>query len=147
MAKLLWFDNDLDYLEPYVRELREAGHEVKTVGTLAEADEELSGRVFDLLILDVMIPTRTAAEELLYPPAETERGNATGLVYFNRWRDRLKAAGTKVLVLTVRLDSRILAAFNKSGIPKSAVARKLDLRTVDDFTGRVGQILKSAPQF
>jgi CheY-like chemotaxis protein len=145
MAKqILWFDNDLDYLVPYVSELQEAGHEVTTVGSLADADRELSTRSYDLLILDVMIPTRTAEEERTYPPDETDRGNSTGLLYYKRWHDRLKSAGTRVLVLTVRLDSRILAAFGAAGIPKSAVARKLDLRTVEDFTTRVSQILKAA---
>ena len=63
------------------------------------------------------------------------------MLYYRKWRDRLKASGTKVLVLTVRLDTRILAAFGEAGIPKSAIARKLDLRKVHEFIARVDQIL------
>jgi len=138
--KVLWFDNDLDYLEPYVTELREAGHTVTTVGTLADADRELSANQFDLLILDVMIPTRSADEERLYPPTETDRGTSTGLLYYNKWKAHLHTAGTKIFILTVRLDKNIRAAFIDAGVPKWAVARKLDLRTVDDFTCKINQI-------
>lgn len=142
--RVLWFDNDLDYLAQYVTELQEAGHTVMTVGSLADADRELTTSAYDLLILDVMIPTKSAEEEVAYPPEATARGTSTGLLYYRKWRDRLKAAGTRVLILTVRLDVNIRAAFIQAGVPASAVAKKLDLRNVDDFMQRVTQIL-SAP--
>ena len=145
MGRILWFDNDLDYLEPYVEELRDQGHGVTTVGTLADADLELTNSVYDLLILDVMIPTHSEEEEERYPPDATNKGTSTGLLYYRTWRDRLQQSGTATLVLTVRLDSTIRQPFIDAGLPPSAVARKMDVRDVNDFMKKVEQALSQRP--
>jgi CheY-like chemotaxis protein len=138
---ILWFDNDLDYLEPYAAVLREAGYSLTTVGRLRDADRELGSKRYDLLILDVMIPTQSEDEELRYPPEATNRCNDTGLLYYQTWREKLAKAGTAVLILTVRPDARIREMFKQAGAPTSAVSTKYNLREVDDFMKKVEQVL------
>jgi len=139
--RILWFDNDLDFLPPYADALRDEGHRVTAVGTLADADRELAASRYDLLILDVMIPTHSEVEEQQYPPEATNKGTETGLLYYRTWRDRLTKAGTAVLILTVRPDSNIRQMFKDAGAPAAAISTKLDLRNVNDFITKVEQVL------
>lgn len=103
MAKtILWLDNDPGSTHSYVQMLRRIGYQVESVDTLMKGEEALGERHYDLLLLDVMIPTRGIAEEARYPPEETKMGYEAGFAFFEKMRDRLHAAGTKVMLLSVR---------------------------------------------
>ena len=141
MSKILWFDNDSGSLVPYVNGLRQTGHEVTAVTTIAAAEEAIGGQNFDLLILDVMIPTKTEDEEKEYPPSETDFGHKTGLILYRKQREHLKGVGTRVLVMTVRLDSGIVAEFIASGLPKGNFATKVTLRDAHDFMAKINEVL------
>jgi CheY-like chemotaxis protein len=52
LLRLLWVDDHIDALLPYVTRLRESGFDVFLASTVHEAETMLSERVFDLLILD-----------------------------------------------------------------------------------------------
>ena len=141
MANILWFDNDPGPLKPYVEGLRMSGHAVTPVTTIADAKAAIGAQDFDLLILDVMIPTKTEAEEAEYKPSETDVGHKTGLVLYRKQREHLTKVGTRVLVLTVRPDSGIVAEFMEAGLPKSNFATKVTLREARDFMAKVNEVL------
>ena len=144
MSKILWVDNDPAYIDPYVSALVDRGDEIKIVTTARAADSVLDKETYDLVILDVMIPTRSAEEEEIYNPEETDNGLKTGLVFYRRNRQRLMLTDTPILVLTVRLDRLILDEFLKEGLPAECFRTKMSLREVDKFIDRVASLIEKA---
>ncbi|MCP4677395.1 MAG: hypothetical protein GY854_18150 [Deltaproteobacteria bacterium] len=138
---VLWFDNDPAMIEPYSAALRDEGYTVTIARSITEANSALESETFDLLILDVMIPTFDDAEEEEFSPEETDCGGETGLAFYRRRRQMLSSANTEVLVITVRLDKAIRDAFIAEGLATERIATKIALRTVDLFLERVREIL------
>jgi CheY-like chemotaxis protein len=142
MAKnILWLDDDRGYLKPYVEILEDYGYSVTTTANLLEAEELLKVGGYDLLILDVMIPTRSAAAEALYDPGETDTGYKTGLIFYKRTREILNDAQTRVLVTTVRLDDSIVDEFVQAGLPREYITTKMRLRRSPDFVTKVRALI------
>jgi CheY-like chemotaxis protein len=142
-TQILWLDNDLAYLEPYVEALTDEGYQVTVVGTVGEAEFRLEKGHYDLLILDVMIPTKNDNEEINYSPELTKQGQKTGLVFYQRVKDVLEQAKTKVLVMTVRLDKEVLNEFRDSDLPRDRFATKFALREVEVFLKKVRDTLNN----
>lgn len=138
--RILWLDDDPPHVESHIEALRRAGHEVELAKTVTEAKGRLEHQRYDLLILDVMIPT-DESEEGEFPPSETEWGRDTGLAFYRRLKDRLGQQGTKVLVTTIRRDQEILQAFKKEGLPEDCFAPKLSYRTPRSFAAKVNEVL------
>ena len=142
MAKrILWLDNDPAYLETYEEALRESGFEVTLTTTVTAAERLLAKEKYDLLILDVMIPTKSEAEENFYPPETTDSGLKTGLLFYRRMKARLDEQRTPVLVMTVRLDSGILDEFVDAGLERENFCTKMSLRERPTFISKVSEIL------
>jgi CheY-like chemotaxis protein len=140
-VRVLWLDNDLAYLEPYVEALTDEGYAVTVVASVGEAEYRLKREQFDLVILDVMIPTKDDKEEVDYTPDDTEQGQKTGLVFYRRVRDLLARLKTRVLVMTVRLDEDVLNEFRNYDLPRDRFATKFALREVDVFLDKVNSVL------
>ena len=140
--QVLWLDNDLAYIAPYLRELEEIGYQVTSVRTVGEADFRLRSDSYDLLILDVMVPTKGPKEEQDYPPALTDFGHKTGLVFYLRKKQELDAVKTKVFVLTVRLDESVKDEFLAAGLPLTNFATKFALRDVSDFLKKIQAVMQ-----
>jgi len=138
--KILWLDNDLAYIAPYVEILQNHGFEVTCASTITEAEKALT-ESYDLFILDVMIPTKTEHEEEVYKPEETDAGRETGLVFYAKMKERVDATDCKWLVLTVRLDEPILKEFLAKGLRREWYDTKMNLRVARTFLGRVQGIL------
>lgn len=64
MAQLLLVDDERDLRRLYAEELAEEGHEVKTAGDGAEAEELLRQFEFDLLILDIQLGRESGLQVL-----------------------------------------------------------------------------------
>ncbi|RJQ50393.1 MAG: DNA-binding response regulator [Nitrospiraceae bacterium] len=62
MNRILAIDDDRDILKVLKANLELHGYEVDTAETWTEAQERLSGRMPDLIILDVMLPDRDGME-------------------------------------------------------------------------------------
>jgi CheY-like chemotaxis protein len=139
--RILWLDNDSSYIRPYVNALRNRGFEVTVKTTLTEAEANLSSEAYDLLILDVMIPTKSEVEEELYPPGKSDLGHKTGLLFYQRVRESLATSKTLVLVLTVRLDREILNEFLDAKLEKAGFATKFGLREVSKFLDKVRSLI------
>lgn len=139
--RILWVDNDPAYIKPFAGALRRDGFEVLIATTAAEAEKLLGNNGIDLLILDVMIPTKTDQEEEIYPPTETENGLKTGLVFYKRMRHLLEQKGIPVLVLSVRVDKEIKREFESANLPPGSFATKMEVRTSKVFLHRIKNML------
>src|ERR1041385_8846377 len=145
MAKrVLWLDNDATYVTVYEEAMEAAGYEVTVRKTVAEAMSEIRQAPFDLLILDVMIPTKSELEELDYPPIETDYGTKTGLVFYRRLAGEPNASRMKILVLTVRLDEAVKIEFMAENLPATNFATKFALRDAVDFVNTVDKMMASS---
>jgi len=125
-----------------VRALRENRYEVEIVTALNDAERSISEASHDLLILDVMIPTKSFDEMERYGPDETDLGNKSGLIFYRRMRKKLGDALPKVLVVTVRLDQGIMREFIEDGLPRERFVTKYEVRDTHDFLRKVQSALE-----
>jgi CheY-like chemotaxis protein len=139
--KILWLDNDRGLSGPYVDFLRESGYEVQPFETAAEAEEALSREHYDLILLDVMIPTLSDEEERAYPPDETQLGYRTGLIFWKRNKSKLAERGVPVLVFTVRLDEGIKEEFKAAGLPDASFANKMEIGEPAPFLSKIRSLI------
>lgn len=63
-GKILWIDDEIDLLRAHIIFLEKKNYEVTTVSNGADALEECKNMVFDLIILDEMMPGLTGLETL-----------------------------------------------------------------------------------
>jgi len=141
--RILWLDNDLAYLEPFVEALQDESYSVSVVESLTEAEKSLRQAQFDLMIIDVMIPTLSSDEETRYQPDETDLGYKTGLIFYKNNQAALQNAGTRVMVMTVRLDKAIMDEFIKAGLPSNSFATKYEMSEPTNFLDKVHKTLES----
>jgi len=139
--KILWLDNDPVLIDDHVNALREQGYEVTVKTTAMNAETHIRDHHYDLLILDVMIPTKNEEEEKVYEPEKTNYGYKTGLLFYRRMKDELAKAGTQVLVMRIKLDKEILDEFVAEGIKPEHITTKFALRNVDVFCDKIKAIL------
>jgi CheY-like chemotaxis protein len=142
---ILWIDNDIPYLRPYVRALKNRGDEVEVVASLGEAEKLLNLKGFDLIIIDVMVPTQTEDEVKNYPIDKSDFGHKTGLIFYNRIRERLANKLPAVAVMTVRLDQDIKDEFVLNGLKAENFLTKYSVRDVSRFLKKIDSILTSEP--
>lgn len=135
--QILWLDNDTAYLVPFVEALEDEGYSVVVVESLTDAEQSLRDKKFDLLIVDIMIPTLSRKEETRYRPEDTDLGYKTGLVFYKQNKEALQKAGTRVMVMTVRLDKAIMDDFIKAGLPGSAFATKYEMAEPTNFLNKI----------
>jgi len=139
--KILWLDNDPPFINDSVNALREQGYEVTVTTTVMEAEALIRDRPYDLLILDVMIPTKSAEEEAVYEPDKTSRGYKTGLVFYRRMKDRLAEAQMQTLVLGIKMDKALFDEFVGEGVKPERIATKFALRDIQILTNKIKAII------
>jgi CheY-like chemotaxis protein len=139
---ILWLDNDTAYINVYIKLLRNQpkSYEVTVASTLTEAEGYLKEATYDLVILDVMIPTTNEEEETAYPPDQTDHGLKMGLSFYKAHQQKLTAAKTKVLILTARIDEAIKQGFVNEGLPAECIVEKAEVGDVSDFLSKVEEI-------
>lgn len=143
--RILWVDNDESFVSAFAGRLQET-YDVTLRSTVSEAEAAVAQampqdgkRAFDLVILDVMIPTESALEEEDYPPDATDDGLRTGLLFYKRMREKL--AGTVFMIFTVRIDKDIKRAFYESGLPQRNFVSKMEVPKWPDFARKVRELL------
>jgi CheY-like chemotaxis protein len=143
VRKILWLENELRYHQIFADYLRMKGHEVQMTGRVSEAEALLGSGAFDLLILDVMIPTWDEDEEKLYPPDETDRGHLTGLAFYRKMQKNSDLKAIPVLVYTIRLDTQLLDAFRQEGLPDGCFATKFEYRDPEALLQKLEEIARA----
>lgn len=139
--QILWIDNDRKYLHPYHIALENNGYLVRFANSVSEGERALNASQFDLLILDVMIPTSEEDERSGYTSSAIELGHSTGLIFYQRNRDLLMKLRVRTMVLTVRVDQNIKNAFLASGLPSHLFFTKSRLVRVSAFVDAVQGVL------
>lgn len=140
--KVLWLDDNKRTTSIFIEVLEAEGYDVDWVRKVSEAVSLLgSSQHYDLVILDVMIPTWTAEEEKLFPPRDTNRGLKTGLYFYRYMRDMPQRRDVPVFVFTMRLEQEILEAFVEAGLPKENYDTMYALRDPDEFIEKIDDIL------
>ncbi len=64
MVKILWVDDEIDLLKPHILFLNKRGYKVETCNNGYDAIDMVSEDIFDLVILDEMMPGMTGLETL-----------------------------------------------------------------------------------
>jgi len=121
---ILWIDNDTHYLTPFREALEEFGFDVTTVETISEAANLLTTGNYDLVILDVMMPTTEQDEAAGYGAELSDGGYKTGLIFYANNRDLLLRLRLPVMVMTVRIDRNIVEEFVSAGLPRDCMVTK-----------------------
>src|SRR4029079_2191271 len=111
--------------------LEDSGFEVTTVETLSKATNLLTGGRYDLVILDVMIPTTAQDEAEGYSAEVSDFGFKTGLAFYKKNRDLMLRLGLPVMVMTVRIDQHIVDEFVAAGLPRECMFTKYSVRDPD----------------
>lgn len=70
--RILWIDDEIDYLKPHIYSLRERGYEVDTANNGPDGLEKLRERDYDLVLLDEIMPGMDGIETLSCIRAESE---------------------------------------------------------------------------
>ena len=143
--RILWFDNDPANLIPFIDALKDEGHEVEVVENVTDAEHSLKNARYDLMIVDVMIPTKSELEETRYKPEETDLGYKTGLLFYIKLREVLESAGTRIMVMTVRLDKAIMDEFIKAGLRPESYATKYEMSDPTEFLAKIESVLAAPP--
>jgi len=140
--RALWIDDQANQVEGWVEAMTARDWDVILKRTHHEAEQTLRNdqHGFDLLIVDVMTPTKGVEQEKDYPPATTDKGLTAGLLFFSRNKDLLDSTQTPVLVFTQRTDQDVLKLFEEAGLPKGHFATKFALGRIDDFFRKIEQI-------
>jgi CheY-like chemotaxis protein len=142
--KILWVDNDPGYIRPFKIALEGEGYSVTVASTVFQAEACVDGQSYDLIILDVMIPTVSEVEEDAYRPEDTENSLKTGLLFYRRKGKELEQRGTPVLVMTVRIDKAIRREFIAAGLPENHFATKMELRESPHFVSKIKALLSNS---
>ena len=132
LKKLLWVEDDLFYIRPYIEALEEKGYEVLTAKSITEAQNLMTQNRIRIVITDIMIPSKDEPEQV-----ETKGGYETGIV-LARWI-RKNYPHTPILGLTVNTDFEIRQRFMRYG---SAFESKFTLREIREFVEYVTRMLK-----
>lgn len=127
-ARILWIDNDPALLYPWQKTLETNGYHVTISRTVSEAANLLTDGSYDLVIIDVMMPTTENDEAEGYSPELTDDGRMTGLAFYVRNRDLLLTLRLPIMVMTVRFDQDILDEFVAVGLPPRCFVTKMVVR-------------------
>jgi CheY-like chemotaxis protein len=145
MAKsILWIDNDLPYIRPYRQALEKKGYFVEAVSSLGDAERLAEEKSFDLIIIDVMVPTQNEEEAANYPYVSSDYGHKTGLLFYRRMKEKLGKHLPVIVALTVRLDQDIRDEFVQSGLNKENFFTKYSVREVPQFLNKIESILSKS---
>ncbi len=138
--RILWFDNDPGMMRPFIGALERARHVVQVVRTISKAEHELLTSEYNLLILDVMIPTVTTEEEASYAPSVTNHGGHTGLEFWKRHRAKLKEKDTATFIFTVWPDRKVRESFLAEGLDPRNYATKMEICEERPFLDRILEV-------
>lgn len=141
--RILWLDNEVKWIQPYVNALKDAGYEPNPVPTVSEAEKELKDHHYDLLILDAMIPTISAKEVEIYNTKATLSGIKTGIVFYQRMKQNLEENRTKVLVITASLFDKLRLEFIHLGLPEEQFSTKYEFKDPSILVDKVRNCLQS----
>jgi CheY-like chemotaxis protein len=141
-SRILWIDNDRLFLGAHKLRLELEGYLVTQSFTLKDGAHELETAKYDLLILDVMMPV--AEDEIEeYPQSQTNGGRQAGLVFYRRYKKIIEEKKIKILVFTIREDTKLREMFIGEGLLDDNIMTKELGGDTAVFLARVNQLLQT----
>ncbi len=144
-GRLLWVDDDYGFVSLFASYLRDEGFDVVLASSVTEAKNTIeAGGVFDLAILDVMLPTGTLEGFLTLGEQEDVDafgGHHSG-IELARWI-RNNHPELPFVGLSVRIDDEVAKWFSGYGL---GFASKMELRNPDALLRFVERTLVSDPR-
>jgi len=94
-GNILWADEDIDYMDPYVEYFTLKGLYVKTVSNPEQFFDSLKILKWDLFILDMMFPRGS-----IFSRQESDGGKRTGLQMLKRLKGDTKSKDIPIIIRT-----------------------------------------------
>ncbi len=140
-GKILWVDDEIEYLKPHILFLREKGYEVETCNNGYDAVELAAANDFDLVILDEMMPGITGLETL---PRIKEVRPMTPVVMVTKSEEENimdKAVGSKIADYLIKPvnPSQVLLSIKKNLHQRQLVTEQ----ATADYRSQFGAISSS----
>jgi len=99
VQRLLWVDDDIDHLGPFIDELRRESLEVSIANSSETALLAAQHTTFDIILVDILMPPPDGIELLRrLRPAQPHASLAalSSFLYLSRYRDQIRALGFPV---------------------------------------------------
>ncbi len=144
IAKILWVDDEIEFLKPHILFLKTKGYEIETCNNGYDALELVTNTSFDLIILDEMMPGMTGLETL--PKIKDIRPTTPVIMVTKSEEENImdRAVGNKIadyIIKPVNPNQVLLS------IKKNVHAKRLETETSSaDYRSEFGQISSSFTQ-
>jgi CheY-like chemotaxis protein len=140
--RILWVEED--YLEPFEEAMTKKGYEVKHVYFVSDAVEYLKNEGVDLLLLDVMIPIEEEDFQYGFNADSTSKGMRTGLTFYKKYHEMLKARNIPVLVYTICGNlPEVKEEFTKIGLPDNRYIDKVAQSNINYLINHIEDALRN----
>ena len=140
-AKILWVDDEIELLKPHLLFLREKGYEVETCHNGYDAVEMVRTNLYDLIILDEMMPGMTGLETL--PKIKEVRSTTPVIMVTKSEEENImnKAVGSKIADYLIKPvnPNQVLLSIKKNVHKKQLVTEQ----TAADYRSEFGRISTS----
>ena len=140
-GKILWVDDEIELLTPHILFLKSKGYEVTTCNNGYDAAEMVASEVFDLVILDEMMPGMTGLETL--PHIKSARPNLPVVMVTKSEEEHImdKAIGSKIADYIIKPvnPNQVLLSIKKNIHSRELVNRQ----STADYRAEFGRIASS----
>lgn len=114
MANILWVEDDADMLMGLIKPLKEDGHIITIAYKEIEALRLIEEQDFDLVLLDILIPSGIDGSEYI---------NYVGERFLSEFKK--KYPSTPVIVISVVLDNNLIEKLNYMGISEFIIKGRI----------------------
>ncbi len=140
-AKILWVDDEIELLKPHILFLKSKGYEVETCNNGYDAIELTQSHLFDLIILDEMMPGMTGLETL--PKIKEIRPTTPVIMVTKSEEENImdKAIGSKIADYLIKPvnPNQVLLSIKKNVHQQQLVTEQ----TTADYRAEFGRISTS----
>ncbi|MBP3425397.1 MAG: PglZ domain-containing protein [Rikenellaceae bacterium] len=147
-GKILWVDDEIELLKPHILFLKSKGYDVTTCNNGYDAVEMVSTEMFDLVILDEMMPGMTGLETL--PQIKAARPNLPVVMVTKSEEEHImdKAIGSKIADYIIKPvnPNQVLLSIKKNIHSRELVSRQSTADYRAEF-GRIASWLGDARTF
>jgi DNA-binding response OmpR family regulator len=138
MNKIIWVDDEIDFLKPHVMFLQSKGYEVDTCNNGYDAVDMITSTAYDLVILDEMMPGMTGLETL--PLIKAARPSLPVIMVTKSEEENImdKAIGSKIADYIIKPvnPNQVLLSIKKNLHSQQLVTEQ----TTADYRSEFGRI-------
>ena len=148
MNKIIWVDDEIDFLKPHVMFLQSKGYEVDTCNNGYDAVDMITSTAYDLVVLDEMMPGMTGLETL--PLIKAARPSLPVIMVTKSEEENImdKAIGSKIADYIIKPvnPNQVLLSIKKNLHSQQLVTEQTTADYRSEF-GRIAVQQQSATSF